>query len=465
MKLRTLALAPLLVISCDHGVAVPPDLGTEADVPKGGGDEAPSGFDGQSNGFADAATFQDDLDEFDAVETIADGLGPLYNAQSCRECHQNPVSGGGSQIAELRAGHRDASGRFEAPRVPIARGKAFVEGRMLINDRAICPNGAHPDDQIEERVPDSETVRTFRLSVNVLGDGFIEAVDDDFLRDYAERQRRATDGRIAGLVVEVPVLEATAESHRVGRFGWKDQQASLLSFAADAYLNEMGITSRLQPDEVTTLCDEVADPEDTPGAAVTRRDRRAKAGISKPMRAATEEVADIDRFARFMRSTKAPPRDPVLAATEAARRGSKLFDQIGCATCHARNLVTVAAGTKINGGDFTVPAALGHKLFHPFSDLLLHDVGTGDGIAIAVVEHHGKAYRSMQPKMEPTANRIRTAPLWGLRMRSRLMHDGASFTLRDAIGRHAGEANDARSRFAALGSNDQEALVAFLESL
>ncbi len=112
-----------------------------------------------------------------------------------------------------------------------------------------------------------------------------------------------------------------------------------------------------------------------------------------------------------------------------------------------------------------MPAALGHKLFHPFSDLLLHDVGTGDGIAIAVVEHHGKAYRAMQPKMEPTANRIRTAPLWGLRMRSRLMHDGASVTMRDAIGRHAGEAGDARGRFAALGAGDQEALVAFLSSL
>jgi CxxC motif-containing protein (DUF1111 family) len=464
MRERRFALASLFLLAACFDVPVP-DLGTESDLPSTGAEEAPAAFDGESNGFDDAATFSEDRDEFDAIETIADGLGPLYNAQSCRECHQNPLSGGGSQIAELRAGHRGAGGKFETPRVPIARGTVFIEGRTLINDRAICPNAEHPDDQIEERVPDDAEIRTFRISISLFGDGFVEAVSDEFLKEYAERQRRETKGRIAGLVIEVPVLEAKQESYRVGRFGWKNQQASLLSFSADAYLNEMGITSRLLPDEVTALCDTIPDPEDTPDAVTARRAKRAKAGTAPAKKGAGEEVADIDRFARFMRSTKAPPRDAKLAATDGAQRGSKFFDQIGCATCHARNLVTVPAGTHVNGGTLTIPPALGNKLFHPFSDFLLHDVGTGDGIAIAVVEHHGRAYRHMQPEMEKTSNRIRTAPLWGLRMRDRLMHDGQSFTLRDAIGRHDGEGRDARRRFEKLRDDEQVALIAFLNSL
>ena len=460
--IAALLLCSLVLVACIT-LPPPPSLGTESDVPATGAQEALTGFDGQTNGAVDQATFVEDQAVFDDVESIADGLGPLYNAQSCRECHQTPISGGGSQVAELRAGVRDAYGRFEPPRVPIARGKVVIEGRTLINDRAVCPSGAYPDEEIQERVPDYANVRTFRLSVNLLGDGLVEAVSDESLRDFASRQCRETQGRVCGRAFEVPVLEASGVS-RVGRFGWKGQQASLLSFAGDAYLNEMGITSRLLPDEVTTICDTVADPEDKPGSAAATRRVKARA-LAGAARTAALEIADIDRFARFMRATKAPARDAILAQTEAARRGSGLFDSVGCATCHARNLVTAPAGTVLNGGTYTVPAALGNRLFHPFSDFLLHDVGTGDGIEIAVVEHFGKRFAHMQTSMSPTANRIRTAPLWGVRLRSRLMHDGQSVTLRDAVQRHQGEASDALRRFSWLGTGDQEALLAFLRSL
>jgi CxxC motif-containing protein (DUF1111 family) len=469
MKQFLVLLCSLILLACVV-VPVPPNLGTESDVPATGAQEALVGFDDKTNGIVDQATFDEDQAAFNDVEVIADGLGPLFNANSCLACHQNPVSGGGSQVTELRAGVRDALGRFEPARVPIAHGKVVIEGRTLINDRAICPNAAYPDTEIQEHVPDNANVRTFRLSVSVLGDGLVEAVADESLRAYAARQCKETQQTICGRAFEVPVLEAPG-TNRVGRFGWKGQQASLLSFSADAYLNEMGITSRLQPDEVTTLCDTVADPEDRPEApeaavrAVRRaqaRVRAAKAGRPVPV---PEEFADIDRFARFMRATKAPARDTVIAQTDVARKGSGLFDSIGCATCHARNLVTAPAGTKINGGTFTVPPALGNRLFHPFSDFLMHDVGTGDGIEIAVVEHFGKRFAHMQSHMSPTANRIRTAPLWGVRLRSRLMHDGESLTLRDAIGRHAGEAKAARDRYASLSAAEQEALLTFLRSL
>ena len=262
-------------------------------------------------------------------------------------------------------------------------------------------------------------------------------------------QSAASKGVIHGQAIRVPVLEAPGET-RVARFGWKDQQASLLSFAADAYLNEMGITNRLLPDEFTPICNTAHEPNDTTAA---------------------DGLADIDRFARFVRATKPPPRDTILAATPEARRGSTIFDGVGCASCHVRSLTTASAGTKINGGTFTVPPALGGKTFQPFGDFLLHDVGTGDGILMAMPEHYGRnvyktAWRGMfLDSIALTRNKIRTAPLWGVRMRPRLMHDAQALTLLDAILRHAGEAHEVVARFKQLSRSDQDALIAFLRSL
>jgi CxxC motif-containing protein (DUF1111 family) len=436
--MRKLGLACLFSLAgC---VGAPPLLGTASETASA--PEAPAAFDGLSNGASDQVTHVADQETFDEVEDLADGLGPIFNAQSCRECHQNPISGGGSQVAELRVGHLDAQGVFATPSVPIAGGAEVITGRTLINDRAICPNGDFPDKEIQERVPEGETIHTLRMSLSLLGDGLVEAVPDSTLAQIAARQCRETQGRICGKSFPVPVLESG--TYAAGRFGWKGQHASLLSFAADAYLNEMGITSRLLPTEFTTLCDAVKDPEDKVDAS---------------------GLGDIDRFARFARATKAPPRDASLAASEDARKGSALFDSVGCATCHVRTLVTAPAGTAFHGGKYTIPPALGEKAFHPYGDFLLHDVGTGDGIVIAVPEHHGRKYMHMQRSFDPTANRMRTAPLWGLRTRSRLMHDGQSLTLTDAILRHRGEGADARSRFKCLGAREQEQLLIFLRSL
>ncbi|HEX8882716.1 MAG TPA: di-heme oxidoredictase family protein, partial [Candidatus Acidoferrum sp.] len=227
--------------------------------------EAPTGFDNKTNGMVDDATHAVDQAKFDEVEQVPDGLGPLYNAQSCRECHQNPTSGGPSQISELRVGHRGPHGKFEDPEIPIAHGTETIKGRSLVNDRAICPNAAFPVTEIQERVPDSEQIRTFRVSLNLLGDGFVEAVPDRTFVDLAKEQCNKSHHKICGQVLNVPIVEAPGQT-AVGRFGWKDQHASLLSFAADAYLNEMGITNRLQPDEVTNLCNTVAEPNDQPGS-------------------------------------------------------------------------------------------------------------------------------------------------------------------------------------------------------
>jgi len=411
--------------------------------------EAPTGFDNKSNGVADDATHQADQKTFEEIEQISDGLGPLYNAQSCRECHQSPVSGAASQVTELRVGHIGPEGHFRNPDIPIAHGAEVISGRSLVNDRAICPNAAYPNNEIQERAPETETIRTFRISLNLLGDGFVEALADQTLIDLATQQCNSSHRKICGQVLEVPIVEAPGQM-AVGRFGWKDQHASLLSFAGDAYLNEMGITNRLQPDEVTKLCNTVSEPNDTPGA---------------------DGLSDIDHFARFIRATKAPARDSQLASSALAMKGNALFVKIGCATCHVETLTTAPAGTKIDGGTFTIPAALGSVTFHPYADFLMHDVGTGDGILQATREHYGKkvfqmmsAYLAKQD-FESSRNKIRTAPLWGVRLRPRLMHDGASLTFHDAIVRHAGEAAHVTQQFEKLKPDDQEAIIQFLKSL
>ena len=411
--------------------------------------DAPTGFDNKTNGIVDDATHQADQAKFEEVEQLTDGLGPLYNAQSCRECHQSPVSGAASQVTELRVGHNGPDGHFHTPEIPIAHGAETITGRSLVNDRAICPNAAFPDKEIQERVPETETIRTFRLSLNLLGDGFVEAVSDQTLIDLSKQQCKSSKGKICGQILYVPIVEAPGQMG-VGRFGWKDQHASLLSFAGDAYLNEMGITNRLQPNEVTNICNSATEPNDTPGP---------------------DGLSDIDHFARFIRATKAPARDAQLAGSSTAQKGLNLFIKVGCATCHVETMTTAPDGTKINGGTFTVPPSLGSVAFHPYGDFLMHDVGTGDGILQATPEHYGhRVFQQMSDYLskqdfESSRNKIRTAALWGVRLRPRLMHDGASLTLLEAIRRHRGEASHVTVQFDRLKRPEQEAIIEFLKSL
>jgi len=394
--------------------------------------EAPAGFNtpsfsGQhsiSNGIIEPPgdTFALDQQVYEGNETVASGLGPVYNATSCVTCHQNPNSGAASQITELRVGHNDANGNFVNPTILINDGKNTITGRSIVNDRAIGP-------EAQEHIPATENIRTLRAALNTLGGGFVEAIDDQTLITIAEQQAELSEGRIHGEVVQAPIFEAPGQT-RVGRFGWKDQHSSLLSFIADAYLNEMGITNRLRPTEVTQVLNTTTGINDQPDNL---------------------GLADIDHFAQFVRGTMVPPRDTALAATPAALKGQQLFQQAGCSVCHVESITTAPAGTVIDGGMFTVPDALGDKIIHPFSDFLLHDIGTGDGI--------------VQVGPQDTANKLRTAPLWGLRTKARFMHDLGSLSLTNAILRHEGEAHEPARHFRELGPEEREALLTFLKSL
>ncbi|MBV8200005.1 MAG: hypothetical protein JOZ15_05205 [Acidobacteria bacterium] len=380
--------------------------------------EAPAGFDNQTNGFEPQASMDTDRATFDEIEQISDGLGPNYNAQSCRECHQNPVSGTISQVTELRAG--------------TLNGNTFTPhpGGSLIFSRAIDPS-------IQVRALGTDNVATFRTSLNIAGDGFVEALPDSAFTTVQSQQAQFG---MQGTTIKVPVLEASGVT-RIGRFGWKDQHASLLSFASDAYLNEMGITNPLNPTENTSN-----------GTDVTYLNtQNGVPAIQDPATQADPFGHDIDAFTRFMRSLKVPPRDTVLAATSDAKAGATLFSQIGCNICHIPTLTTAPAGTSFNGGQFIVPAALGNVNIHPYSDFMLHDVGTGDNI----VQNGGSI----------TLTKMRTAPLWGMRTRNRLIHDGNSILRNDAILAHFGQANPVINNYIYLSTTQKNQLITFLNSL
>jgi len=395
--------------------------------------EAPTVFTLASNGFAQEfcdnqaslvnspnspmipalqCSFDTAVTQFTEVEDVEEGLGPIFNAEACGSCHLVPIVGGTSQIMEKRVGRFDGLTFFDPP------------GGSLLQDRAI------PID-IQELSASTNNVQALRGSLSVLGDGFVEAIANSTLQNIANAQPFGMRGQL----INVAVFEKPGTS-RVGRFGWKDQQASLVSFSADAYVNEMGITSPLQPDENTSNGNSVAAFDTVPDGHPNDPD--------------TDGV-DVELFALFMRSTLAPPRDPVRAATANAQAGSFLFNQIGCAVCHTPSIVTADPGTLINGGALRVASALGNKRIRPFGDFLLHDIGTGDGI----VQNGGQA----------TRNRVRTAPLWGLRARGRFMHDSLSFNLIDVIRRHTNQAEQASDAFFALSTTNKNRVLEFLLSL
>jgi CxxC motif-containing protein (DUF1111 family) len=393
--------------------------------------EAPTGFTVTSNGHAEEfcanqealvnspnsplipdeeCEFDAAVEEFTGPETTADGLGPIFNGAGCGECHvANQILGATSQIVERRAGFWNGSTFTDHP------------GGSLIQDRSTDPN-------FQERViPAATNVIALRSTISVLGDGFVEAISNTTLQNIANAQPPAQRGQL----INVPVLEKPGTT-RIGRFGHKNQQASLVSFSADAYLNEMGITSPLQPTENSSNGVTAPKPPDAPP------------GID-------DEGVDVELFALFMRSTLAPPVDPGRLNSADGQAGSHLFNQIGCAVCHTRTIVTSPPGTLINGGALRVTEALGNKIIHPFSDFLLHDIGTGDGI----VQNGGVS----------TRNKIRTAALWGLRARGRFMHDGLSFSFEDAIARHGNQAAASRANFNGLSAFNKRRVLTFLSAL
>ena len=398
---------PAGVVNRGAVLAVVLALGATADPGAGQGTEVRGTEFGepiQGIGGVEFELFRLGLEDFLEVEDADEGLGPLYNGRSCAECHVTPAIGGTSTITEVRAGTLDADGTFQIP-----------PGGSLIHLFSI------PDHAIQAAVPEGANVIARRQPIPLFGGGLVEAVPDDVLEALEDPEDQDGDG-ISGRVHWV--VDRDSGETRAGRFGWKAQQSSLFTFGAEAYRNEMGITSDLFPNEMCPagdcepleLIDTVADPEDAPELSTGLR--------------------GIDNFANFLRLLGPPPRG---AENDSTRRGEELFQEVLCAACHVPTLQTGPSPFE----------ALRNKTFRPFGDFLLHDVGTGDGI------QDGDA----------SPAEIRTPALWGVSARAPYLHDGSAATIEAAILRHRAEAEASRTLFEALTAEEREALLAFLRSL
>ena len=354
----------------------------------------------------DLEEFRLGLDDFLEVEASEEGLGPAFNGTSCAVCHNVPVVGGGGVIGEIRAAGRDATGRP----VPLS-----ADGETLFQLFSVPLHGC------QVQLPPEAVIIARRIPIPLFGAGLVEAIADDSIMALADPDDSNRDG-ISGRVSLI--RDVGTGQTRAGRFGWKAQHATLLAFGADAYRNEMGITNDLFREELGVgltheqyrHCDPFPDPEDVMDPATRRR--------------------GIDNFASFMKFLAPADRGEV---TPQIQSGEQIFSSIGCASCHVPSLTTAPNRDR----------AFDRRPVPLFSDLLLHDIGTGDDIPQAVA----------QPE------EIRTPALWGLRFRRPLLHDGSAPTIEDAIRRHSAEAENVRRRYEALPQGSKDALGAFLRSL
>jgi CxxC motif-containing protein (DUF1111 family) len=359
---------------------------------------------------AEFERFRLGLDDFLEVETAEEGLGPSFNGTSCAGCHNVPAVGGVGLVSEVRAAYRDERGQI--------RPLQATDGTpldTLFHLFSVPTHGCQP------AIPAEANVIARRIPIPTFGAGLVEAIADDTLLALEDPDDRDGDG-ISGRASIV--TDVGTGQRRVGRFGWKAQHATLRSFSADAYRNEMGITNELFPVELANgvpverlrLCDPTPDPEDV-------QDPRTR-------------LAAIDNFEAFMQFLAPPPRGRI---DDTVRAGERVFQAVGCVLCHVPVLETGSSRHPL----------FDRKRVPLFSDLLLHDVGTGDGI----------------PQAAASPDEIRTPSLWGLRVRRPFLHDGSASTVEAAIGRHGGEAAAVRGRFGRLDAAGRQHLLAFLNSL
>ena len=342
---------------------------------------------------------------FERLATADEGLGPLYNGERCSDCHDQPVTGG-SGIQRLRV---LKATRFEDGRCDLLH----AVGGDNIQRRATDLLKAHG--MGPEEVPEAATATALMTGPPLLGLGLLEAVPDEVLEEWADPDDRDGDG-ISG---RLPRLA----DGRSARFGRKGDAATVEDFVDTALRFELGFTTHRHPDEepmngtpIPPEADPMPDPE-----------------IDAPT------MGHITDFVRFL-APPAPEQELSGAVRDTVEQGRALFGQIGCASCHRQELRTGESAT----------TALAERPLRPYSDLLLHDLGE------ALADVCGA---------DAAPGELRTAPLWGLRHRARLLHDGRATDINGAVAAHGGEAAAARAAFESLPEEARLAVIRFLRSL
>lgn len=427
-----------------------------------------------------AAAFADAKTSFAAVEGQADGLGPIFNERACGACHTNGALGGAGENIERRFGtfingvfdpfdgtgtEADVGGsllqlftvgNFNNPNLP-----AGSRGRCQPGNPTLC---CVP----QEVVPPQATVRAGRLTTPLFGLGLVDAMPDSFFDALAAAEPASVRGTPRREAILFPNVQDPAQgigTLRVARFGWKAAVPTLQQFAADAYLNEMGITTQScfhgtslntfshenLPDAnvnaVPIGCDDLAPFQPASVVAATGIPINTDDAVGSCAGGRTEVQEDLANFFTFMTFLAPPGPDAAdRADTISINRGSPLFSSIGCANCHVRTpFVTPPSPPTGVPGNFT---------FHPFSDFLVHDMGSlGDMIGADPGETIAQS------------RRMRTAPLWGIVRRNHLLHDGRTSDVAAAVRAHDGQGAASRNAFIALSSADQHAVVQFVRSI
>ena len=360
---------------------------------------------------AERARFEAGREVFDREFTPETGLGPLFNSNSCGECHEDPKSGGTGDEIEIHATEflvrsqgADPPGSAEPICDPlIDQGGPIVQQQVTPALKEALGIEAEP-------VPARATSTGRRTTPSILGFGLLAGVPDEAILALADPEDRDHDG--------VSGRPNRFADGRLGRFGRKAFVPDLREFNDAAFLFEQGITSPAQPVEdtiggqpVPPGVDPVPDPEIT-----------------------ADDLARADDFVRFL----APPSR--LPGGREARRGERVFREIGCASCHVPGLVTGKSEVR----------ALSRRPVAAYTDLLLHDMG--EKLADVCL---GLA----------TPAEFRTEPLMGLRLKSAFLHDGRAATVEEAIRLHGGEGTGARDRFDALPEPRRLSLLRFLKTL
>ena len=388
---------------------------------------------------------QDEIDRHDVGDPLFErnhiplathedaGLGPLFNANSCVACHVRngrgaPVPG----VSLVRVALQEADGATPAPEWgwQIQDHAIFghqPEATMDLTWREEPRTGNEPPlqkvhvDLIRPNgdvVADGEMNRSLRTAPPLIGLGLLEAVPDQEILSHADPDDGDGDG-ISGRAV---LLEDEDGQQALGRFGWKAGTATVQEQTAEAYLNDMGLTTAAGPETNTTAEGQPAD--------ITWEELTAVTFYSQSLGAP---------------ATKRSGKDPVVS------KGTSLFGDLQCATCHVPSHAT-------STDPDVVVQAIRDQTIWPYTDLLAHDMGPGldDGVA-----EHG--YTS--------SAEWRTAPLWGLGLTNRVngtagyLHDGRARTVDEAIRWHGGEAEASKESYLALAPGDRQALLDWLQGL
>jgi CxxC motif-containing protein (DUF1111 family) len=404
---------------------------------------------GRHVGGINDADFDEALDNFNLVEAIDDGVGPVFNEVACGRCHTGGAQGGAGEQIERRFG-RVANGVF---RDLANEGGSLRQLFTLGTFR----NGTRTCTVPLEREPADATVHNVgRLTTPLFGLGLVDAMPDSFFTQLANAEPTAVRGIVRTAAVLVPNPRDASQgigTVRVARFGWKAGVSNLATFAADAYKNEMGITTQhcFRGTSITAFATESAPNGVAQAAGCDDLAEAAPAGVPAGTDDAvgscagglTELQEDVQNFLTFM--TFLAPTERDLSDLISVNAGAPVFNAIGCNGCH----VTTTFRTP-NPAPNGVP---GNFAFNPFSDFLVHDMGAlGDGIGddgdtVAVTR------------------RMRTAPLWGIRFRNHLLHDGRTGDVTTAIRAHDGQGRASADAFNALSAANQHNVVQFVRSL